>query len=233
MLRRRAAAADGSGVGAVRRSITGRRVGVAAERRAVRRWNAQKSHRRDGLGRKSSRAHARSIAVQTRRLALRTPRIDWSVGLAMIASGSRQVEQLDPRRAAAEHLLAEQRVEVDAAEALLLRSARRAPAGLVVGDDELAVVVELEAVDDAAEARRVPISASSLSSRPMGVIVRRVLELEVAAHEHARRRRGTAQLLVGELEVGEVGVGRELVDAWPERGRARRVERALVGRASQ
>src|SRR5438309_6407442 len=60
--------------------------------------------------------------------------------------GLAQVEQLDAGRAPAEQLLAQERVEVDAPEARLLVPDTGCPPRLVVGDDELAVAVELEAV---------------------------------------------------------------------------------------
>ena len=60
-----------------------------------------------------------------------------------------QVEQLHLRRSPAEDLLAQQGVEVHAVESPLLVALDGRLAGLVVGDHELAVGVELEAVDDA------------------------------------------------------------------------------------
>src|SRR4029077_12924029 len=63
--------------------------------------------------------------------------------------GLREVEELDARRTPAEHPLAEQRVYVAPAQALRFPELRGPRAGLVVGDDEFAVLVELEAIDDA------------------------------------------------------------------------------------
>jgi hypothetical protein len=60
-----------------------------------------------------------------------------------------QVHQSDDRRPATERLLAQVGVEVDAAEPPLLVVDGRGSAGLVVGDDELAVGVLLQPVDDA------------------------------------------------------------------------------------
>src|ERR1700704_5100781 len=65
--------------------------------------------------------------------------------------GLAEVEELDARRQLAEHLLAEERVEVDTAQAGLLEGLARHLARLVVGDDQLAVVVELETVAAAAQ----------------------------------------------------------------------------------
>src|SRR5262245_6282598 len=48
-------------------------------------WNVQKSHRRPGLGRKSSRAHAPAIADHSAVVRIVTPRTDCSDGTAMIA----------------------------------------------------------------------------------------------------------------------------------------------------
>ena len=116
-------------------------------------WNEHQAHSGPGLGRKSSCSQARSTADQMAPTLVRRPRVDCSVGTVVIASGSRQVQQLHLGRAPPEQLLAEERVEVDAAEPALLVALGRRPARLVVGDDELAVGVELEPVDDAAQAQ--------------------------------------------------------------------------------
>src|SRR3546814_13827005 len=63
-----------------------------------------------------------------------------------------EVEQLDPRRSTAEQALAEERVEGHAGKPLLLLALAGGPARLVVGDNQLAISVELEAVDAAAKA---------------------------------------------------------------------------------
>src|SRR3546814_14157732 len=63
-----------------------------------------------------------------------------------------EVEQLDPRRSTAEQALAEERVEGHAGQPLLLLALAGGPARLVVGDHQLAISVELEAVDDAPQA---------------------------------------------------------------------------------
>ena len=58
-----------------------------------------------------------------------------------------------------------------AAEAVLLLALGRGAPGLVVGDHQLAVGVELEAVDDAAQRGPPAMGTSSMSSRPMGLMV--------------------------------------------------------------
>ena len=71
---------------------------------------------------------------------------------------------------------------MDAAQALVLEELRGHRARLVVGDDELTVVVEVEPVDDAADADLVEpgLELELEADRPDR---RRVLELEVAADE--------------------------------------------------
>ncbi len=140
--------------------------------------------------------------------------------------GLREVEELDPRRTPAEHPLAEQRVHVHTAQALRLPELRGHRAGLVVGDDELAVLVELEAVDDAAQPRA-PEIGLELQLQPDGPDRARILELEVLADERLGVGVELRPLRLGELEVGEVGVGREL-DAG--RGRDRRARRRASAR---
>ncbi len=78
----------------------------------------------------------------------------------------REVHQPDLGGALAEHGLAQERVEVHAGEALLFVVARRRSTGLVVGDDQLAVGVEFEPVDDAAQGEA-PTSASIHNSSPI------------------------------------------------------------------
>ena len=78
--------------------------------------------------------------------------------------------------------------------------------------------------------RTPPRSASSFSSRPIGSHGARVLELEVAPHERLGLGVEALPLGLGEVEVGEVGVGRELDAGVGEVGEAG-VDRALVGRA--
>ena len=82
-------------------------------------------------------------------------------------------------------------------------------AGLVVGDDELAVGVELEPVDDAAQ-----LHAADGGGEPELEPDRHdrggVLELEVLADEHLGLGVELLPLVERELELGEVGVGREV-----------------------
>ena len=89
-----------------------------------------------GCGRKSSRAHAWRDRVANAVVRRSTPVIVWSVGRGDDRLGLRQVVELHARRAPAEHPLAEQRVDVHAAQALRLPVLRGHRAGLVVGDDE-------------------------------------------------------------------------------------------------
>jgi hypothetical protein len=63
-------------------------------------------------------------------------------------------------------------------------SPRRAQAGLVVGDDELAVGVELEAVDDPADDHTVVGLGAHAQLDTEHRDAARVFELEVAAEEH-------------------------------------------------
>ena len=143
--------------------------------------------------------------------------------------GLREVVELHPRRAPAEHPLAQQRVHVHAGQALRLPELRRHRAGLVVGDHELAVLVELEAVDDAAQpgAAEVGFELQLQADRADGA---RVLQLEVLADQRLGVGVELRPFLVGEHEVGEVGVRGEL-DAGAREIGQRGVERALVGRA--
>ncbi len=64
-----------------------------------------------------------------------------------------QVEKLHACRAPPEHLLAQEGVEVDAAQAGLLVALAGGPARFVVGHDQVAVVVHLQTVDNAPEAQ--------------------------------------------------------------------------------
>ena len=136
------------------------------------------------------------------------------------------------RRKLAEHLLAEERVEVDAPQPALLEGLARHLARLVVGDDQLAVVVELEAVDDAAERERADVRLE-LELEPDGPHAGGVLELEVAAHELL----GVGEeghLVVGlEREVGEVGMVAQLLAARPSPASATSSERCSGRLAEQ
>src|SRR3546814_18538099 len=100
-----------------------------------------------------------------------------------------EVEQLGPRRSTAEQALAEERVEGHAGQPLLLLALAGGPARLVVGDHQLAISVELEAVDDAAQA----------DTADLG------LELQLDAD----RRDGGGVLEVEVLADQPLGVGKE------------------------
>ena len=101
-------------------------------------------------------------------------------------------------------------------------------AGLVVGDDELAVGVELEAVDDAAQrgAAHFGRQAELEADRVHG---RRVFEAEVLADELLGVVEEGLRLLVVEAEPGEVGIGAHLGERPIERGQ-RGFERATPRR---
>ena len=124
------------------------------------------------------------------------------------------------RRPPAEQLLAQEGVEVDAAQAPLLVARRRRPAGLVVGDDELAVGVQLEPVDDAAQ-----VQAADLDLEPQleadGVDRGRVLQVEVLLDQRLgvgeeRRPRPRRRARAGRVGVG----GAAPSTAWSRRGTA-------------
>ena len=83
-------------------------------------------------------------------------------------------------------------------------------AGLVVGDHELAVGVELEAVDDAADGHAAAGDRADPQLDAEHGDVARVFHLEVALDEHFGVGVERRPLLVGELEVGELGMGGDL-----------------------
>ncbi len=114
-----------------------------------------------------------------------------------------------------ERLLAEEGVEVDAAEALLLAVDRRGAAGLVVGDDQLAVVVELEPVDDAPQ-RELADRGLEPQLQPDGAHRTRVLHREVPIDQHGC--------------VSEEGLLRRLVERRAARTRDRHATRRRRGR---
>ena len=70
----------------------------------------------------------------------------------MMATGSARWRSWIAGRPPAEDLLAQEGVEVHAAQPAVFVGDGRRLARLVVGDDQLAVGAEVEAVDDAAEA---------------------------------------------------------------------------------
>ena len=131
--------------------------------------------------------HARSTAFHTAVVRVVMNLTDCADGTASIVSPELQVHQPDRGRALAEHGLAQERVEVHAGEALLLVVARRGAAGLVVGDDQLTVGVELEPVDDAAQRQFADLGLQpqlepDLADRAWG------LPSEVLARSASRRR---------------------------------------------
>ena len=181
----------------------------------------QKSQSRPGRGRKSSRSHAVEIADHIATVLRSTPsdRLVARRGDDRLRLG--EVEELHAGGTLAEGALAEQGVHVDAAQALRLPELARDRAGLVVGDDELAVLVELEPVDHAAEAHPAEVGFE-LELQPDRPHRAGVFEREVALDEQHRVGVELRPLLVGEHEVGEIGVGGELDPGAVEVERARR-----------
>ncbi len=84
-------------------------------------------------------------------------------------------------------------------------------AGLVVGDDEFAVGVELQPVDDAADGDPVGRLGGDSQLEPYDAHCGRVLHLEVLAQQHLGVGVELRPLLLRELELGELGVRHELV----------------------
>ena len=177
-------------------------------------------------GRKSARAHAVRTAFIT------APGLDLDPAQRLVARlrddalRLREVQQLDALRPPAEHPLAQQRVDVDTGHALLLPALARLAAGLVVGDHELAVGVELEAVDDPADDDAVGGLGGHAQLDAEHRDRARVLDLEVAPEQHLGVGVERRPLVLGELELGELGVGRELAGSPGEVGE-RGVDRAL------
>ena len=137
----------------------------------------------------------------------------------------RQVQQLDALGPATEHPLAQQRVDVDAGHALLFPAFAGLAAGLVVGDHELTVGIELEPVDDAADDDTVGGLGGDAQLDAEHRDLARVFHLEVAAEEHLGVGVERRPLLFGELELGELRVGGELL------GGPREVEQRVLDRA--
>ena len=106
-----------------------------------------------------------------------------------------------------------------AGHALLFPALAGLATGLVVGDHELTVGVELEPVDDPADDHAVGGLGGDAQLDTEHGDVARVFHLEVAAEEHLGVGVERRPLLVGELELGELGVGGELLGR-PGRGRA-------------
>ena len=114
--------------------------------------------------------------------------------------------------------------------ALLVVDARRA-ARFVIGDDQLALGAELEAVDDAPQAQVADLGLE-LELEADGVDGGRVLELEVVAQETLGVGGEVGLLLGGELEPGVLGVGAELGPGLVEAGESGD-QRALAGLAAE
>ena len=101
-------------------------VGVAAEGRAVGLEGAPVAQARRLGAEVVALAGPLDRGQMALHLALE-PRIDCSVGVAMMATGSAEVEQLDPAGPRPKQPLAQEGVEVDAAEPALLVVARAGP----------------------------------------------------------------------------------------------------------
>ena len=95
-----------------------------------------------------------------------------------------------------------------------------ARAGLVVGDDQLAVGVELEPVDDAAEADAVDLGLEPQLEAD-GLDRGGVFEPEVVAHEVGRLGEEGGRRLVVEVEPDELGVVAQVVGRVVEAGERR------------
>jgi hypothetical protein len=100
-------------------------------------------------------------------------------------------------------------------------------AGLVVGDHEAALVVELQAVDDAPQQQALDVELE-VQLEADGVDPGGVLELEVPPDHGLGVVEEGVLLLVVEVESGEVGVGAQLLEGLVELGEARG-ERAVGG----
>ena len=124
--------------------------------------------------------------------------------------GVAEVHEADDGGATAERLLAQEGVEVHPTEAVLLVVDAGGPAGLVVGDDELAVLVLLQAVDDAQhqQAAHLRLQAELQAHGGDGL---RVLQGEVRVHEGVGVGDEDRQLIRRQLEHGELPLGRVLV----------------------
>src|SRR5581483_7944243 len=123
--------------------------GIAAEGGAVRPERAEVTQL--GLPGPEVVTRARALDRRPDRTELALDRLRRRVGghgadLDRVA----EVQQPHPRRTDTEVLLAQQRVQMHPVEPAPLVALRRRLAGLVVGDHEPAVAVELEPVDDAA-----------------------------------------------------------------------------------
>src|SRR5690606_23054996 len=137
-----------------------------------------------------------------------------------------EVEQLHRARAAPEQLLAQQGVDVHARQPLAFVLRRGGGTGLVIGDDQLAVRVELEPVDDAPQADAVDLGLD-LELEPDAAYGGGVFEPEVVADQIGRLRVERGGLAVGQAQLDVVGIVSQLDRRLVEAGE-RRVERALA-----
>jgi hypothetical protein len=96
---------------------------------------------------------------------------------------------------------------VHAAQALLLVLRAGGAAGLVVGDHQTTLRVQLEPVDDAAQPEG-PTCASSRSSSPISRMADGVFHREVGMHERPRIVEERLLLRLAEAEQRELGVDR-------------------------
>ena len=119
------------------------------------------------------------------------------------------MQQLDLHRPLAEELLAQQGVEVDAAELALLVALGRGPTGLVVGDHEATVRVELEPVDDADELEPLDLGLEAQLDAD-GRDHRGVFEQELVANQLLGLGDELGRLVIGQPELDELGVGLQL-----------------------
>ena len=158
------------------------------------------------------------MADHTAAVRCRVPRTAWSEGSASMTRGSRRYMSRTRLGLRPEDLLAQQRVELHAAEALLLLVDRRDPAGLVVDDLELAVGGDVEPVDDAPqpEAGHVGLEGELDAHGVDGV---GVLEPEVAVDERGGVGHEGVALGLGQLQVGQVGLVLERLPRQVERMR--------------
>ena len=140
-----------------------------------------------------------------------------------------EVQQADGDRELAEHLLAEEGVEVDAGEAAQFPVRRRRPAGLVVGDHQPAVT-QLEAVDDAAQRQPADLGAEA-QLEPDRADVLRVLHAQVVVDEPMACGEEPRRLVVAEPEQREVGHAAVLGDRPIDGGGERRRGSAVRVRA--
>lgn len=138
-----------------------------------------------------------------------------------------EVDEPDGAGQSSEDLLAEEGVDVDAGESGLGVGGGGGAAGFVVGDDEVAVGVEFEAVDDAAEAEPVEVRFEH-DLEADGGDGGGVFDVEVALDEGAGLIVEGGEAVGVEAEGEEVGIVGHLGDGPVEVGVGGRAA-ALVG----